>query len=740
MIPATNQPVFRVKLDSALYGPRLVRHEPLGLDGVGVSLHRDPKAHGVATEHTGSLSYVKDGKAYVLKAFEAAGIEADVSSLIEQYDPNNFRWEPYYAGRLNYLGAEFTATQAKVNLEQSSFLQKFLARDSVQVDVFGSTSVSGAASPAPAPQVVHLHSRALLQRYAASQKAETTVTAPMFGGDSDPSHEQLLYFGFDTAEVNELGLGAVTGGFVTGDAGSAVPIHRAKGPESLDIDLALFAGVEAHTGTGVPFMRQFTKVGGQVFLRVTGQNGLETLLQPEIAAGNLRGDYAGRISVAPRRLHVELQEGDAVYLFADWFVHDLDGGQFDPYQATITAVFEPGSYLRLTATNTTAATPTTGVLLYEGLERLTQALTDEVDVFRSDFFGRTDCALPYPVDGPGSLTLLTGGFQVRGFPPLSAPAPVAPATDLRKTLTTSWSEAFTSLQATYNIGYGVEWAVGRRGQAQQVVRVEHFSHFYPADVVLDLTGIGPVPLATHVSADYFYQVAEVGYAQWQAQTAGGLDEFNSRRQFTTPLTKVATTYSQVSKLSASSVLLEATRRDRFDVTATTDTSTDATNFLVCLLRTGTGFETERNQLAARLEGVLSPDSVYNLRLSPARLLRRHGPALRAGLKATTTAAVRFASGEGNTTMVSQFVDEPAAIAENGDVQVRDLPAPLWLPLEYVGQGVPVSRLQLQALLRRPTGRVRVLDEKGVVREGWVLDFKHAATAQTADFTLLACAS
>lgn len=740
MIPATNQPVFRVRLNSALYGPRLVRHEPVGLDGLGITLHRDPKSHGVATEQSGSLDFVKDGKAYVLKAFEAAGIEADVQALVEQYIPNDFRWAPYYAGRLNYTSAEFTATRAKVNLEQANFLQKFLGRDSVQVDLLGGTSVSGAASPTPAQKQVSLHSRALLQRYAASQKNEVSESTPMSGGDGDQSHEQLLYFGFDTPETNEIGLGAVNGGFVSGDKSTAVPIYTAQGHESLDIDLALFTKVEAHTGTGIPFMRQFRKVGAKCFLVVTGKNGAETLLQPEIDAGNLDGDYEGRISVAPRRFHYELEKDDKVYLFATWFVHDLSRGKYDPYQATITATQLPGSYLRLTATTQTAPTSTTGVLLYEGLERLAQALTDEVDVFRSDFFGRTDCALPYPQDGPGSLTLLTGGFQVRGFPLLTSPAPAAPAIDLRKTLTTSWSEVFPSLQAVYNVGYGVEWAVGRRGQAQQVIRVEHFSHFYPADVVLDLTSSGPMAVTTKVATDYHYQVADFGYEQWQAQTAGGLDEFNSSRQWTTPLTQVRTTYSQKSKLATSGVLLEATRRDRFDATSTTDTSTDATNFLVCLLRTGTGFETERNQLASRLEGVLSPDTVYNLRFSPARLLRRHSPALLAGIKATAGATVRYTAGEGNTTMVSQFVDEPAPIAENGDVRVRELPAPLWLGLEYEAQGVPVNRQQLQALLRRPTGRVRVLDEDGIVREGWVLDFKHAATAETADFTLLACAS
>jgi hypothetical protein len=739
LLPPPNQPVFRFWGNSDLLGRKLLRYEPLGTDQLAISLHRDPKTHGMATEYTAQLSFVKDGRAYVQRAYDAAGIEADVHITAEQLDPNAFEWRPYYTGRVNYTAAEFTATQVKVNLEQSNFQQKFLARSSVQVDLLSGTSVSGAVGPTPAPQLVSLHSRALVQHYAATQKNTSRVSAQMFGDDGDPSHEQLLFFGFDTPERNELGLGAVAGGFVAGDSATAAPIYTAKENGPFTLDLALFAHIEAHTSEGL-FMRQFTKVGSSTFLRVDGSNPQVIELQPEIAVGNLDGDYAGDINVPATSYTFNLKVGDSLYLYAPWFVHDLTKNAPDPYQAIISADFKPGSFLRITATTQTDPTDTTGLFVYEGLERLTQALTDEVDVFRSDFFGRTDSSLPYPIDGPGSLALLTGGFQVRGFPLRSAPAPVAPALDLRKSLVTTWGEAYDSLAATYNLGYGLEWVVGRRGDLQQVIRVEHFSWFYPADVVLDLTALGPLPLTTHVAGDYHYQVAELGYEQWESQQAGGLDEFNAQRQWTTPLTQSENKYTQISKFSTSGVLLEATRRDRYDVKATTDTSNDATNFLVCLLRTPAGFETERDQLATQLSGVGSPATVYNLRVSPGRMLRRHGPQLAAGLKATATATVRATGGSGNGTVVSQLLGEAGPVIENGDVLVRELPAPLWLPHQYELKAVPVSREQLRALLARPTGRVRFLDDHGQPTEGWVLDFKHAGRDESGDFTLLACAT
>jgi hypothetical protein len=710
MLPPQNRPLFRHTLSCPLLPTRRLRYEPLGGDGLGVNLHRDfGKTHGVATEYTAELSYVKDGRAYLDRAYRAGGIEADVRALTEQYDPNNFQWLPYYKGRVNYTSAEFSATQVKVNIEQQNWLQKFLSRDSVDVDLFSGDSVSGNAGPIPQPVSVELHSRAVLQRYAASQKAAVKTTTQMYGDEDDPSREQLLYFGFDTPETNEVGLGAVTGGWVSGGASDAVPIFTADGTSELSIDLDLRAHITAYNNGQGP---EFKTVEGDCFLRVVSGGSPQNIpLIPAFYQGNLGGDYVGDILTGAQRFTFHLEKGDEVYLYARYYIHDVGGlGTGVRYRSTLDATFLPGAYFRFSAVTTTAATQTKGLLLYEACERLCQALTDEPEVFRSEFLGRTD--LGYAKDGPGALTMITGGFQVRGFPLLTDPAPAAGSLDLRKSLTTNWRELFDSLASVYGLGWGLEWAIGRKGDLIEVIRVESLSYFYKDDVVLDLAeAFSLSETRTKVSATDFYQVAEFGYDKWQSESVNGLDEYNAKRQWTTPLTVVKSTYSQISQLSASGTLLEATRRDRFDATATTDTGSDATNFLVCLLRDDLGgYVTERNQLATTLTGTLSPSTVYNLRLSPARMLRSdHGRALRAGLLPIPGAVVRATSGAGNGTLVSQLLGEPAPIAESADV------------------------------LRRPTSRIRFRDERGDKREGWILDFKHVAEQETGDFTLLLCA-
>lgn len=736
MLPPQNSIRYRFTASSDLLGRRVFKYDPIGWESIAATLRRDSSRHGTTVDFISDLNFVKDGRAYLLRAYQAAGVQANVRILIEQYDPNEFRWLPYYSGRVHFLEAEIGPTQMKVNLESESWLQKFLARDSVKVDLFGGESASGYAGEVHTPVTVELHSRAILQRYAASQKAAVKTSAQMFGDEGNASHEQLLYFGFDNQETNKIGLGAVAGGWVSGSASSVVPIYTAPGNADLTIDLDLRALIVAYNDGDGP---DFETVEGDCRLRIVRAGVAQDIpLIPDFYVPNLGGDYVGDILTGARKFTFNLEKGDEVYLYARYFIHDIGGpGTTFRYRTTLDATFLPGAYFRMSAITTTPASTTKGLLLYEACERLCQALTDEADVFRSDFLGRTD--LGYAVDGPGALTMVTGGFQVRGFPPLSDPAPTdSTTTDPRKTLTTDWREFFDSLAAVYGLGWGVEWAIGRSGKLVQVIRVEPISYWYGTEVVLDLTESGILDDTRKVDQSRHYQVVEMGYTTWQAEQVNGLDEFNTKRQWTTPLDVTDNKYSQLSQLATSGTLLEATRRDRYDATSTTDTGNDATNFLVCLLRDGvSSYVTERNQMATLLQGMLSPNTVYNLRLSPGRMLRRHGPVLQAGLQYQVRAQVRFTYGEGNTSMVSQLLGEPAPIVEGDNLDVPDLGQALWRA-EQVEFNAPIQREQVPPVMNKPTGRVRYVGTDRTTREGWLLEFKHDPRAKTAAITLLPC--
>lgn len=737
LLASSNSPRFRFTLQSDLLGARVLQTDPIGWDEVGISLHRDTIRHGLTTQYSVELGFVKDGRAYLQRMYEAAGIEADVRLIIEQYDPNAFRWKPYYRGRVNLITRELTDLEFRANIENEDFTQRFLNRGTVPVDLLGNRSVSGSAGSTAPLTTVELHSRQVVKRYEASQTGTSTLESGfMYGDEDDASREQVLYFGFDTPKANEFGLGAVNGGFVAGDAFTAVPIYTAKENGTFDVDLALYLKIHA----GVDAGQDFEKVDAKCHFRINGDPTTATRLQPDISVRAVR-TYDGTIQVAPRTFTVNLTVGDQVFLYATYWVHEVGGVSTGiRYRATITATMQPGSYFKMRAQTSTPATPCVGLLVYEALDRLCQALTDEPDAFRSTYFGRTDTRQPQPFDGPGALTMLTSGFQLRGFPLPSAPPPVAPAKDTRKSLYATWQDLYGALSAAHWLGYGLE----TNEQGKPVVRVEPAPYFYPTRVALDLTLETPDRPALTFSVtskelpDRYYQSVEFGYEAWQAEQVNGLDEANTKRKWTTPLTQVDSTYSQVSKYATSAQLLELTRRQRYVDSDSLDSRSDNNNFLVCLLRRlGGGFETERNQFFAKLDGVLDPASIYNARRTPARNLRRHGAAIRAGLEALPSGYVRFAFGEGNNELVSQLATEAVPVAEKGDIRVSELEAPLWRPYSD-SFTAPLTRQQLQTLLADPLGRIRYYNTRRQLREGWILDFKHDGKEQKASFTLLPC--
>ena len=175
--PPTASPVFRFTLRSAELGRHVCATDPLGWGQVGVALHRDPKTHGIGAEYTAQLGFVGGARAYLERVYQAAGVEGEVTLAIDQLDPDELEWAPYYAGRVNLVSRELTDLEFRANVEKAGFWQTFLNRDAVQVDLFSGTSVGGSAGPVAAPVPVVLHSRTLQKRFYA-----VVTSAQVFGG------------------------------------------------------------------------------------------------------------------------------------------------------------------------------------------------------------------------------------------------------------------------------------------------------------------------------------------------------------------------------------------------------------------------------------------------------------------------------------------------------------------------------------------------------------------------------
>lgn len=735
-------------LTSDILEPLPLDLAPVGWAGLKYLFARDEQYHGVTLTMSSELTFWKQGGAYLRvlyaggvdsrgRLIEAQGIEAVAVLTVFETDPNEFRTTPVYRARVDFTTYRNSEAGVQVKLKELGFATSLLARADTDVDLFGSTSLGGVALAAPNPASILLHSQMLRLKYAASQAASVDLSPGYMTGDEDNlSHEQLLYFGFDTQGDNDLALEPVGGGFVAGDKTTVVPILPINFNGPLTVELDLRAHINATNNGNGP---GFETVEGDCYLRILHKDGtsIDRRLIPDFYQGDLDGDYVADLLTGQQSYTFDVQVGDAVLLYARYFVHDIGGlGTSIRYQSTITATMLPGSYLRIAAESTTPATTAKGLLVYEALQRTIEAMTDQRGGLYSDYFGRTDCYPAYSLDGPGSLRFLTNGFGLRGFPlPTDVAAPNADGTDPRKPLTGSFSAIYGGLDAIDCLGAGFEQRNG-----QPTLRVEPRGHFYQATETLRLGAVQG--LVNSVDLAGFYNAVHVGYNHWQSGAAVGLDEFNGQHTYTLPLSQVKAVYTALSSLNAAGYLIEQGRRQQFVMGTNQEGQADQELFVICLRRDPLtrALSTQKAEGFTTVWGILDGDTAYNLPISPKRNALRHGPFIRVGLAPQAAQGKKLSLGvvEGNDKLVSQMVGEAAPVDEHADILITDLAAPFYLsePYEFTAK---LRRHQVKQLAAKPYGLISFLDATGTRKRGYLKQVECEPESGKASFTLLRAA-
>lgn len=733
-------------LTSDALAPLQLATEPIGWDAMKYLFVRDLKYHGVTLSVSAELTFVKQAAAYLRTVYEggvdaqggvvpAGGVEGLVTLTVYEQNPNELRPEEIYRGRIDFTSYESTERGVSCRCKESGFTTQLLTRMGTAVDLLGNESLSGVALPPHPPVTATLHSQQTLQRYEATQVAtpdnysQDTVTQSEIEGQSI-----LWRTGFPNEKINEFD---VPGGFGSyqGDRYSPVntPFYTAKEIGLFTLDIAY----QQEFRFVAPTTYRVTTRHELRVNRVAGAGEIHFLLGVE-SQDHYQGVGPSTYTdtIAPQSFALQLGIGDQVFLYTEITIGGLPTGTLT-YSINVAARYLAGSYCRMRAVTTTRATTTPGLLVHEALSRCAEACTDQRYALYSDYFGHPAAQVPYAATGPGALRLLTSGFQLRGFPlPKGTADPQLTAvSDARKSMAISFEELYTGLDAIDCLGLGIETRNGR-----PVVRIEPRPYFYPATETLRLGAV--TDLKKSVYPGLLYNEATAGYAHWQSGADNGLDEFNGLRTYALPLTQYKQAYTLVSKLNAAGYLIEATRRQRYIEGATKEGQADAEPFLIAVLPAVAGrYPAERGEymVPGATLGILSPETAYNQRLSPGRMLFNHGPWLRAGLAAQTSKRLLLTKSEGNAHYVSQRIGDAAPLDEFAPVAVSDLPAPLVLAETYEFTA-RVRRGQMEQLRRAPYGRVSFLDSAGTRKSGYLLRAERTPQGGKTTFTLLRAAS
>lgn len=618
--------------------------EPDGWDAVSFKMMRSDKYTGFENVYSDNLVFVNDGADYLKAIFDIYLFDA----LID------FKWEFYCNGVLDdsFIGAVNMITYSEFNnevsvkVEDSSFSRKVLNRIDTIVNLDKETSIEGVAISPMDKLLIPLHSKVIslqatfLRNEFLSDYSENGVNDESFNA---------LYFPIDVSS-DEYGTAVPTS--VMFDINASLPYADRY------LFTAPVAGVYTFEYDLKGFVQETTS-GARSFnfsIAFTTSSNVDYQVRPITAHSQTGGtitipyEYAGLIDIT-------LGAGESIALYSRLF------NSTPSRSADLRQVIER-SELKIRSNSIFETSQAYTYKIYEALNRVVESITDTQDAIISDFFGRTDSTpTAYDVNGCGSwLTTLTGKM-LRGFinEDLTLPGSAF-----------SLQQIFDALDCEYSIGFRVEDVAG-----VLKLRIEPKEYFYNTETVMQFANVSDIKKT--VSVKDIYNNFETGYSKWELEEVNGIDEINTMHQYSIPITTGANKLSKICQFIAGAYPIEYTRRQQFKTTPTKDWKFDNDNFFIAMSRIDQSFATidddpyklegvtyphtylagsvpERNESFDYVQNYISPETAYNIRLSPTRMAVNWYPILAISITQDQSKPITFQSGTGNIFEMDKIAD------------------------------------------------------------------------------------
>jgi hypothetical protein len=763
---------FRFTLQNDTLGAHILESDPKGWDKAEILFKRSPKYHGVFYEKNIALEfYCGAGKEYIDQVYDEQGIDAVINIKIEiscacneETDSLDYsedysddygseaidgcEFEQLYLGKIDLKTWNTLNGKTSVNIIQEGITQTVMNRMDTAIDLTKEETLDGTVLPALTPIDLNLHSKLiqLLSKISIDGASNYTVSENALSLTSSPAANIYCEFPFEEVEYDDMeGLILPFDPFVTsGTSNSAFEVGEPEAiftnyldTKTLDITYNFIGTVtELATENRTYDVIVFYKIG-ETF------SGSSPVTLSTIDAGvslplNTLGTYNINISGT---FSVSLAENESLWIYTQFQNFTVNGVDINQ---TITASFTTCS-VAIKEDSTTAATTAKSFLIHEVCERVFQSISDQADAFRSDYFGRKGMIHGYTENGCACFNAVTNGALIRNFP-------IADTVDTEgikvsgRPVRISANELFDSLNAIYNLGMGIE-----KDGDNFLVRVEPKEYFYDDTVLFQLSNVPNIERS--VAPEYYFNRLEVGYDKWQIKEVNGLEEFNSKRQYDLGIKSVDNPLAAVSRIIASGYVLEMTRRKQFQDSSTEDFDFDNDNFIICLNRSVDGSDipttlttAEKDENFTTVDNLLSPETSYNLRISPGRNALRWSSVLNGGLLKYPARSYKFTSGEGNFKLETEFTSDTCTgswnnnlFIENQDIQWDDADNsdsdPIWEP-EIVSFKYPLTMVQSQILMNNPIGVIEISNTSEDYEAFYILEAKYKPVGGMTDFKLL----
>lgn len=718
----------------------LIIDEPIGWQEDDKEYQRDETYFGVVTKFSNNLKFVGDAANYIQTIYKIQSVNAEIRLVKEIQNSKTNYWEEAYSGYLDiYTYEKETNPSVKISLKfNSGGLEKLLrARSNEQIEVDRLDTIDGQIIPELPTVNVNLEARRIFLKTKLSinqgenQIKTSDSTNGQTRGSTYPVPIQLKDSSHESAQSPIPGtvVGDNSWNRTGGGENGLMFFAISDRPRRLRVFFTLkfdtkfknseppFFSSETSGFDDINFFRFWVRLA-----QYTNGSSYDSKLNRIIYTTDKYWDIQNKSFSFNFDEIIEINAGDSLALLFD---QNMDGknGHDAHLKIEITNI---DSELFIEEDSFFEKTTTKSILNHELAERLVHICTGQ-KAFYSEFFGRKD--LGYDNDGPGAFTSLTHGFWIRGFDKLPIPTEGPPKVEnLFKPLTTSFNDFMTSNEAIWNVGMGIE-IIGRKER----VRIEDKRFFFNRNVTIRLPN-QVKNVKRSVAANYFFSTVECGYEKGgDYEEACGLDEYNTRTTYTTCINK-REVYSKKSIYRADSYGMEFARRKQKSLNNNEDTKYDLDNFYLDLFPDTSGSYKQRkwdSDLEKKPEGIFSPETAYNLRLSPFNCLLRHSWWFNSGLKAYPENFVKYSSSTGNSNLKTKLIDKNE-YSENGRIQNVELENalffPEWIEFEYectdeIIQLIDGHSVILGKKIPNFYGLVEFINEDGEIERGYLFNLR-----------------
>lgn len=636
-------------------------NEPANWDGFEYVLSRSDNYVGVENVFSDTkLTFWAVDSYYLIQKFNQYGFDGSVDLKIQAICGDKV--EDEINGVINMFTYSETEGQVSVVFEESAFSRKFKNRLDVKVNFSDLKSVDGGNLPDPDYFDLKLHSKEIIRAgkmYACNYPLETNFST---GGEYDffdnPEYYVVPLFDQLVTDLDTLQLPTQP---ITHAVNTFLPIL-----EQSPLFTSPFGGTyEFHIVIDADLvtthhLRSFMKVAVG-----TGLNSGEIRLFEEfgfkIDTGSVDVSFLNN-----ETFEFTLLPGEGLWFFFDTIWTGVLGDTALNYSLTVNSGFIS------IKDKQTKASPTDcrAIDIFNAFKRIVQNVTGQTDCFRSNFFGRSDIQPFSDTDGCGSCVAITNGLNIRNM--LDKNGDKYP-------VSMTWNELYEAANSVWQLGWRIEF----NNYGKAFVRVENAEYFYQNEMVdqfLEVAGI-----SRDVAPEHLYNSIEIGYDKWNLNTGGlnGIDEFNTKHNYSLAVINPKNKLTQVCKFIAAGYVIELTRRKQYlklssknqvcqsssgsNDAGQNDFETDNNNFFICTnkqdilksaIPTNTysstssskykkGTISERNENFDIVDNLISPETAYNLRISPKRNLMRFYSLISVSLVGKVNPKIKFINGEGN---------------------------------------------------------------------------------------------